>query len=53
MNMSYCRFQNTYNDLCTCRNALEDFIQNDENCISSEISPKQVQYSLERLSKEN
>ena len=35
MNMSYCRFQNTLNDLYDCQNALEDFINNDENVISS------------------
>ena len=34
-NMSYCRFHNTYSDLCDCENALEDFINNDENTISS------------------
>lgn len=36
MNMSYCRFENTYKDLMECQNALEDFIQNDEDCISSD-----------------
>ena len=36
MNMSYCRFENTYKDLLDCQNALEDFVQNDENCISSD-----------------
>lgn len=34
-NMSYCRFHNTLTDLYDCQNALEDFIQNDENTISS------------------
>ena len=34
-NMSYCRFHNTLTDLYDCKNALEDFIQNDENTISS------------------
>ena len=35
-NMSYCRFHNTLNDLYDCQNALEDFIENKENVISSE-----------------
>ena len=35
MNMSYCRFENTYKDMMDCQNALEDFMENDENCISS------------------
>lgn len=34
-NMSYCRFENTLIDLYDCQNALEDFINNDENVISS------------------
>lgn len=34
-NMSYCRFHNTLTDLYDCQNALEDFINNDENVISS------------------
>lgn len=34
-NMSYCRFHNTLTDLYDCQNALEDFIKNDENVISS------------------
>lgn len=35
-NMSYCRFQNTLHDLYDCQNALEDFVDNDENVISSD-----------------
>lgn len=35
MNMSYCRFQNTLYDLMSCQRALEDFINNDEDVISS------------------
>ena len=34
-NMSYCRFQNTLQDLRDCKDALEDFIQNNDNVISS------------------
>lgn len=34
-NMSYCRFQNTFNDLNDCETALEAFINEDENTISS------------------
>jgi len=34
-NMSYCRFHNTLTDLYDCQSALEDFINNDENVISS------------------
>lgn len=34
-NMSYCRFHNTLSDLYDCVNALEDFLDNDENVISS------------------
>ena len=36
MNMSYCRFHNTLNDLYDCQLALEDFVENKENVISSE-----------------
>lgn len=35
-NMSYCRFENTLTDLRDCQEALEDFINNDENVISSD-----------------
>ena len=35
-NMSYCRFHNTLSDLRDCQNALEDYIDNDENVISSD-----------------
>ena len=35
-NMSYCRFHNTLTDLFDCENALDDFLDNDENVISSE-----------------
>lgn len=36
MNMSYCRFHNTLSDLNDCESALNDFVNNDENSISSE-----------------
>lgn len=35
-NMSYCRFHNTLSDLYDCQGALEDFLENDENVISSD-----------------
>lgn len=35
-NMSYCRFRNTLSDLNDCESALDSFINNDENTISSE-----------------
>ena len=35
-NMSYCRFHNTLTDLFDCENALDDFLDNDENVISSD-----------------
>lgn len=35
-NMSYCRFHNTLSDLNDCESALDSFINNDENTISSE-----------------
>ncbi len=35
-NMSYCRFHNTLTDLRDCEGALEDFLENDENVISSD-----------------
>lgn len=35
-NMSYCRFHNTLYDLYDCQSALEDFINNDENTITSD-----------------
>ena len=34
-NMSYCRFHNTLSDLNVCESALDSFINNDENTISS------------------
>ena len=34
-NMSYCRFHNTLSDLNDCESALDSFINNDENTISS------------------
>ena len=36
MNMSYCRFHNTYNDLNDCETALNEFIVEGVNTISSE-----------------
>lgn len=44
-NMSYCRFHNTLIDLYDCQNALEDFINNDENTISS----AEERYKAKRL----
>ena len=35
-NMSYCRFHDTLSDLNDCESALDSFINNDENTISSE-----------------
>lgn len=35
-NMSYCRFHNALSDLNDCESALDSFINNDENTISSE-----------------
>lgn len=35
-NMCYCRFHNTLSDLNGCESALNSFINNDENTISSE-----------------
>lgn len=35
-NMSYCRFENTYRDLQDCQTALDNYINNDENVISSD-----------------
>ena len=35
-NMSYCRFHNTLADLYDCEGALEDFLDNDENVITSD-----------------
>ena len=34
-NMSYCRFHNTLSDLNDCESALNSFINEDENTISS------------------
>ena len=34
-NMSYCSFENTYHDLQDCQTALDNYINNDENVISS------------------
>ena len=36
MNMSYCRFHNTLSDLNDCESALDSFINEDENTISSD-----------------
>lgn len=35
-NMSYCRFHNTLIDLNDCESALNEFINDDENVISSD-----------------
>lgn len=34
-NMSYCRFENTFKDLVDCNGALIDFLDNQENEITS------------------
>lgn len=33
-NMSYCRMENTYHDLCDCENALCEINDNEENDLS-------------------
>lgn len=35
-NMSYCRFQNTSNDLADCQNAIAELIDNDHGKLSRE-----------------
>lgn len=46
-NMSYCRFQNTLTDLYDCQEALEDFINNDENVISSDEERRKAKDLIE------
>lgn len=46
-NMSYCRFHNTLADLQDCENALENFINNDENTISSEEERRKAKQLIE------
>lgn len=46
-NMSYCRFHNTLADLYDCKNALEDFINNDENVISSDDERRKAKRLIE------
>lgn len=46
-NMSYCRFHNTLIDLEDCKNALEDFLDNDENVISSEEERRKARQLIE------
>ena len=46
-NMSYCRFYNTLIDLEDCKNALEDFLDNDENVISSEEERRKAKKLIE------
>ena len=46
-NMSYCRFTNTLTDLYDCQNALEDFINNDENVISSDEERRKAKKLIE------
>ena len=46
-NMSYCRFHNTLSDLYDCVNALEDFLDNDENVISSEEERRKAKKLIE------
>ena len=46
-NMSYCRFHNTLSDLYDCVNALEDFLDNDENVISSNEERRKAKKLIE------
>ena len=46
-NMSYCRFHNTLNDLYDCENALEDFLDNGENVISSDEERRKAEKLIE------
>lgn len=46
-NMSYCRFHNTLADLQDCENALEDFINNDENTIESAEERRKAKQLIE------
>lgn len=47
MNMSYCRFENTLSDLNDCESALDDFVNNDENSISSERERSKAKQLIE------
>lgn len=46
-NMSYCRFHNTLADLQDCENALDNFINNDENTISSNEERRKAKQLIE------
>lgn len=46
-NMSYCRFHNTLQDLYDCQSALEEFIQNGENEISSAEERREAKRLIE------
>lgn len=46
-NMSYCRFHNTLADLNDCESALDSFINNDENTISSEEERRKAKQLIE------
>lgn len=46
-NMSYCRFHNTLSDLLDCQGALEDFLDNDENVISSTEERRKAKQLIE------
>ncbi len=46
-NMSYCRFENTLTDLHDCQDTLEDFINNDENVISSDEERRKAKELIE------
>ena len=46
-NMSYCRFHNTLSDLQDCQGALEDFLDNDENVISSDEERRKAKQLIE------
>ena len=49
-NMSYCRFHNTLSDLNDCESALDSFINNDENTISSEEERSKAKKLIELCS---
>ena len=49
-NMSYCRFHNTLSDLNDCESALDSFINNDENTISSDDERRKAKQLIELCS---
>lgn len=50
-NMSYCRFQNTVNDLRDCYWAIEEAVNQDEMSVSEYMATlsKDEQYALKRM----